>query len=107
MIPQQSSAAYDGAIVGYGPVGATFANLLSNYGLRIAVVEQAAAIYDKPRAITLDHEVRRAAFAPTHWLMRATWARGLAAPPLTMGSYRSRFLSPQPYEGKASSELCR
>lgn len=56
---QNSSATYDVAIVGYGPVGATFANLLSKYGLRIAVVEQAADIYDKPRAITIDHEVLR------------------------------------------------
>jgi 3-(3-hydroxy-phenyl)propionate hydroxylase len=47
------------AIVGYGPVGAVFANLLARYGLRIAVVERAADIYDKPRAITLDHEALR------------------------------------------------
>jgi 3-(3-hydroxy-phenyl)propionate hydroxylase len=50
---------YDVAIVGYGPVGATFANLLAKYGLSILVVEQAAVIYDKPRAITIDHEVLR------------------------------------------------
>jgi 3-(3-hydroxy-phenyl)propionate hydroxylase len=50
---------YDVAIVGYGPVGAIFANLLANYGLKIAVVERAAVIYDKPRAITLDHEALR------------------------------------------------
>ncbi len=50
---------YDVAIVGYGPVGAIFANLLANYGLKIAVVERAAGIYDKPRAITLDHEALR------------------------------------------------
>ena len=50
---------YDVAVIGYGPVGATFANLLSRYGLEIAVIEQAADIYDKPRAITLDHEVLR------------------------------------------------
>jgi len=50
---------YDVAIVGLGPVGAIFANLLSNYGLKIAVVERAAGIYDKPRAITLDHEALR------------------------------------------------
>ncbi len=53
------NAIYDVAIVGYGPVGATFANLLAKYGLRILVVEQAAAPYDKPRAITIDHEVLR------------------------------------------------
>ena len=50
---------YDVAIVGLGPVGAIFANLLSKYGLKVAVVERAAGIYDKPRAITLDHEALR------------------------------------------------
>ena len=52
-------AKYDVAIVGYGPVGAIFANLLARYGLQIAVVERAVSIYDKPRAITLDHEALR------------------------------------------------
>ena len=56
MVQTQS---YDVAIVGLGPVGAIFANLLSNYRLKIAVVERAAGIYDKPRAITLDHEALR------------------------------------------------
>src|SRR5262245_52460732 len=50
---------YDVLIVGYGPVGATLAGLLVRHGLRVAVVEQAADVYDKPRAITLDHEVMR------------------------------------------------
>jgi 3-(3-hydroxy-phenyl)propionate hydroxylase len=53
------AGSYDVAIVGYGPVGAIFANLLARYGLRVAVVERAASIYDKPRAITLDHEALR------------------------------------------------
>lgn len=59
-MPDTSASIYDVAIVGYGPVGATFANLLARYGLSVAVVEQAAEIYDKPRAITIDHEVLRA-----------------------------------------------
>ena len=50
---------HDVAIVGLGPVGAIFANLLAISGLRVAVVERAAAVYDKPRAITLDHEALR------------------------------------------------
>lgn len=58
-MPKSAESAYDVAIVGYGPVGATFANLLSKYGLTLAVVEQAAELYDKPRAITIDHEVLR------------------------------------------------
>jgi 3-(3-hydroxy-phenyl)propionate hydroxylase len=50
---------YDVAIVGYGPVGAVFANLLAKRGLDVAVIERSAAIYDKPRAIALDHEALR------------------------------------------------
>ncbi|MGY2808888.1 FAD-dependent monooxygenase [Bradyrhizobium sp. USDA 4506] len=50
---------HDVAIVGLGPVGAIFANLLAKSGLRVAIVERVADIYDKPRAITLDHEALR------------------------------------------------
>lgn len=50
---------YDALILGYGPVGQTAAALLAVNGLRVAVVEQSATIYDKPRAISLDHEVMR------------------------------------------------
>src|SRR4051795_5284158 len=53
------SLTYDVLIVGYGPVGATLAALLVRHGLSVAVAEQAAGVYDKPRAITLDHEVMR------------------------------------------------
>ncbi|MCK9914379.1 bifunctional 3-(3-hydroxy-phenyl)propionate/3-hydroxycinnamic acid hydroxylase [Microbacteriaceae bacterium K1510] len=75
-----SQELYDVAIVGYGPVGATFANLLSNYGLKIAVVEQAADIYDKPRAITIDHEVLRVFQACG---LAATMEKGIAPHPGT------------------------
>lgn len=51
---------YDAVIIGYGPVGATLALLLSREGLRVAIVEKRAKMFDKPRAITLDHEVLRA-----------------------------------------------
>lgn len=50
---------YDAAIVGFGPTGATLANLLARGGLEVAVVDAAREIYDKPRAIALDHEVMR------------------------------------------------
>ena len=50
---------YDALIIGFGPVGATLANLLVRRGLRIGVVETEREIYDKPRAITFDHEAMR------------------------------------------------
>ena len=50
---------YDVLIVGFGPVGATTANLLARRGLRVGVVEAEFEIYDKPRALTFDHEVMR------------------------------------------------
>jgi 3-(3-hydroxy-phenyl)propionate hydroxylase len=50
---------YDALIVGFGPTGATLANLLAHSGLDIAVVDAAREVYDKPRAITFDHEVMR------------------------------------------------
>jgi len=50
---------YDIAIIGYGPVGATFANLLGDYGFNVVVIEREAEIYDKPRAIVFDHEISR------------------------------------------------
>jgi len=50
---------YDALIVGFGPVGATLANLLARRGLRVGVIESELEIYDKPRALTFDHEVMR------------------------------------------------
>jgi 3-(3-hydroxy-phenyl)propionate hydroxylase len=50
---------HDVAIVGFGPVGAVLANILGKAGLRVAVIERMAGIYDKPRAINIDHEVMR------------------------------------------------
>ncbi|MBV6762299.1 bifunctional 3-(3-hydroxy-phenyl)propionate/3-hydroxycinnamic acid hydroxylase MhpA [Rhodococcus opacus] len=50
---------YDVAIVGYGPVGVTAANLLGQMGLRVVVVERDADIYNRARAISTDEEVLR------------------------------------------------
>lgn len=49
----------DVLVVGYGPSGATLANLLGRRGYRVVVIDQAATVYDKPRAITADHEALR------------------------------------------------
>ena len=46
-------------IVGLGPVGATLANLLGRYGVRVLAVDKATEIYAKPRAIALDNEALR------------------------------------------------
>ncbi len=54
-----STSTVDVAIVGFGPVGAVLACLLGQAGLRTAVVDQSETIYDKPRAVALDHEIAR------------------------------------------------
>ena len=50
---------WDVAIIGYGPAGATLANLLGQYGLSVLVLEREAEIYPLPRAIHFDGEVMR------------------------------------------------
>jgi 3-(3-hydroxy-phenyl)propionate hydroxylase len=50
---------YDVAIIGYGPVGATLANLLGQAGVSVIVLERDAGIYPMPRAIHFDGEVMR------------------------------------------------
>ena len=50
---------YDVAIVGYGPVGVTAANLLGQLGLKVVVVERDPDIYSRARAISTDEEVLR------------------------------------------------
>ncbi|MES2687476.1 MAG: bifunctional 3-(3-hydroxy-phenyl)propionate/3-hydroxycinnamic acid hydroxylase [Pseudomonadota bacterium] len=50
---------YDVAIVGFGPTGAVAAALLGRRGLRTFVCDRQREVYDKPRAIALDHEIMR------------------------------------------------
>lgn len=50
---------YDVAVIGYGPTGATAANLLGRLGLRVLVIERDADIYARARAISTDEEVLR------------------------------------------------
>lgn len=50
---------YDVAIIGYGPVGVTAANLLGARGLSVLVAERDADLYARARAISTDEEVLR------------------------------------------------
>jgi 3-(3-hydroxy-phenyl)propionate hydroxylase len=50
---------YDVAVIGFGPSGAVAAAILGSAGLKVLVVEQSRDVYDKPRAISLDHEIMR------------------------------------------------
>ncbi len=50
---------YDVAIVGFGPSGAVAAGLLGGNGLRVFACDRLTGVYDKPRAMALDHEIMR------------------------------------------------
>jgi len=50
---------YDVAVIGYGPTGATAANLLGHMGLKVLVVERDPDVYSRARAISTDEEVMR------------------------------------------------
>src|SRR3984885_1265398 len=50
---------YDVAVVGYGPTGATAANLLGQLGLKMLVVERDPDVYGRARAISTDEEAMR------------------------------------------------
>jgi 3-(3-hydroxy-phenyl)propionate hydroxylase len=50
---------FDVAVIGFGPVGATCANLLGKLGVRTLVVDKSRDVYDMPRAFAVDHEIMR------------------------------------------------
>lgn len=50
---------YDVLIVGFGPTGAVAAGMLGRLGHRTLVIDKLTDVYDKPRAIALDHEIFR------------------------------------------------
>ena len=57
--PPQTETTYDVAVIGYGPTGATAANLLGQMGLRVVVIERDPDVYSRARAISTDEEVLR------------------------------------------------
>jgi 3-(3-hydroxy-phenyl)propionate hydroxylase len=57
LLPMNDS--FDVAVVGLGPTGAVCSALLGSLGVRTLAIEREPAVYDKPRAFALDHEVMR------------------------------------------------
>ena len=54
-----SKKKYDVAIVGLGPIGVTLAMLLAQNGHDVVGFDAASDVFDRPRAIGLDHEAMR------------------------------------------------
>jgi 3-(3-hydroxy-phenyl)propionate hydroxylase len=59
MTEQAGATDYDVLVVGFGPTGAVAAGLLGRLGHRTLIVDRLTDVYDKPRAIALDHEIVR------------------------------------------------
>jgi 3-(3-hydroxy-phenyl)propionate hydroxylase len=50
---------YQVVVVGFGPSGAVASCLLGSHGLRTLAIDRLRDVYDKPRAIAIDHEIVR------------------------------------------------
>jgi 3-(3-hydroxy-phenyl)propionate hydroxylase len=50
---------YQVVVVGFGPSGAVATSLLGSYGIRVLTIDRMRTVYDKPRAIAIDHEILR------------------------------------------------
>jgi 3-(3-hydroxy-phenyl)propionate hydroxylase len=46
-------------VVGFGPSGAVASCLLGSHGIRTLAIDRLREVYDKPRAIAIDHEIMR------------------------------------------------
>jgi diguanylate cyclase (GGDEF)-like protein len=47
------------AIIGFGPSGAVAATMLGSRGIGTLAIDRQTEVYDKPRAIAIDHEILR------------------------------------------------
>jgi 3-(3-hydroxy-phenyl)propionate hydroxylase len=50
---------YQVVVVGFGPAGAVATSLLGSHGIRTLTIDRLRTVYDKPRAIAIDHEILR------------------------------------------------
>jgi 3-(3-hydroxy-phenyl)propionate hydroxylase len=55
----KTSEQYEVVVVGFGPSGAVAASLLGSRGIRSLAIDRQEDVYDKPRAIAIDHEILR------------------------------------------------
>ncbi len=49
----------EAAVIGFGPCGAVAAAMLGRAGFTTLAIDRAREVYDKPRAIAIDHEILR------------------------------------------------
>ena len=56
---RQVNDSFDVAVVGHGPTRAVCTPRLGTHGHKVVANEREQALYDKPRAFALDHEVMR------------------------------------------------
>lgn len=56
---EQQRSDFGVVVVGHGPVGAIAASLLGDKGIRTLAIDRQRDVYDKPRAIAIDHEILR------------------------------------------------
>ncbi len=50
---------YQALVIGFGPTGAVATALLGQAGFQTLTLDRATEVYDKPRAIAIDHEIMR------------------------------------------------
>ena len=74
------NAAYDVAVIGYGPTGLVAASLLGQAGYRVVVVERWPTLYGLPRLTHIDGETARIIQA---WSAKRSegWPSGQTVPP--------------------------
>ena len=56
---EKSRSDYSVAVVGHGPTGVIAASLLGHENIRTLAIDRQRDVYDKPRAIAIDHEILR------------------------------------------------
>lgn len=60
MIPSSAKPNdYQVVVVGFGPTGVVATSLLGKRGIRTLAIDRLRTVYDKPRAIAMDHEILR------------------------------------------------